>query len=43
MDIFANPNLSSVKQLLSESSLPISDITARHLKNFFGCGSEFRT
>ena len=39
MNIFANPKLSAVKQLLSESSLPIEDITARHLQHFFGCGS----
>ena len=39
MDIFANPDLSSVKQLLSDSSLPIEDITAQHLHHFFGCGS----
>jgi amino-acid N-acetyltransferase len=39
MDIFANPDESAVKQLLSESSLPISDITAHHLQHFFGCGS----
>jgi len=37
--IFANPDESSVKQLLSESSLPISDITTQHLQHFFGCGS----
>jgi amino-acid N-acetyltransferase len=39
MDIFANPDLSTVKQLLSESSLPIKDITAQHLQHFFGIGS----
>ena len=39
MKIFANPDESSVKQLLSESSLPISDITTQHLQHFFGCGS----
>ena len=39
MDIFANPNESAVKQLLSKSSLPITDITAQHLRHFFGCGS----
>jgi amino-acid N-acetyltransferase len=39
MDIFANPDLSTVKQLLSESSLPIEDLTAQHLQHFFGCGS----
>ena len=40
MDIFANPNESAVKQLLSESGLPIADITAQHLQHFFGCGSD---
>jgi amino-acid N-acetyltransferase len=39
MDIFANPDLSSVKQLLSESGLPIEDITAQHLQHFFGTAS----
>ncbi len=39
MDIFAKPNEDAVKQLLSESSLPIEDITAQHLQHFFGCGS----
>jgi amino-acid N-acetyltransferase len=38
MDIFANPDESSVKQLLSESNLPTADITAQHLMHFFGCG-----
>jgi amino-acid N-acetyltransferase len=40
MEIFANPNETSVKQLLSESKLPTGDITARHLTHFFGCGSD---
>jgi len=39
MDIFANPDEAAVKQLLSESGLPIEDITAQHLQDFFGCGS----
>jgi amino-acid N-acetyltransferase len=39
MNIFANPNESSVKRLLSESSLPIADITVQHLWHFFGYGS----
>jgi amino-acid N-acetyltransferase len=39
MDIFAKPNEAAVKQLLSESGLPIEDITAQHLQDFFGCGS----
>jgi len=38
MEIFANPNESSVKQLLSEANLPTADITAQHLTHFFGCG-----
>jgi amino-acid N-acetyltransferase len=39
MEISANPNGPAVKKLLSESGLPFEDITAQHLKNFFGCGS----
>ena len=39
MDIFAKPNEAAVKKLLSESGLPIEDITAQHLHHFFGCGS----
>ena len=39
MDILPNPDESSVKNLLSESGLPIEDITAQHLQHFFGCGS----
>ena len=39
MDIFTNPDESSVKHLLSESGLPIADITAKHMEHFFGCGS----
>ena len=39
MDIFANPNAFAAKQLLSESGLPVADITAQHLQDFFGCGS----
>ena len=39
MDIFTNPDESAVKQLLSESGLPIEDITSQHLRHFFGCGS----
>jgi amino-acid N-acetyltransferase len=39
MDIFAKPNEAAVKHLLSESGLPIEDITAQHLQDFFGCGS----
>jgi amino-acid N-acetyltransferase len=40
MDIFTNPDESSVKNLLSESGLPIADITAKHTEHFFGCGSD---
>jgi amino-acid N-acetyltransferase len=39
MDIFAKLNESGVKQLLSESGLPIEDITVQHLQHFFGFGS----
>jgi len=40
MNIFAKPNEAAVKQLLSESRLPIEDITKLHLQHFFGCGSD---
>jgi len=40
MHIFAKPNEAAVKQLLSESRLPIEDITKLHLHHFFGCGSD---
>lgn len=40
MDIFANPNESAAKQLLSASDLPVADITAQHMRHFFGCGSD---
>jgi amino-acid N-acetyltransferase len=39
MEIFANPDVSAVKRLLSESSLPIDDITAQPRQHFFGWGS----
>jgi amino-acid N-acetyltransferase len=39
MDIFPNPDESAVIKLLSESDLPIADITARNAVCFFGCGS----
>jgi amino-acid N-acetyltransferase len=42
MDIFANPNVSAAKQLLSESDLPVADITAQHMRHFFGCGSDLK-
>jgi amino-acid N-acetyltransferase len=40
MDIFNNPDEFSVKNLLSESGLPIADITAKHMEHFFGCDSD---
>jgi amino-acid N-acetyltransferase len=40
MAIFANPNESAAKQLLSEAGLPVADITAQHMRHFFGCGSD---
>ncbi len=40
MDIFANPNEAAAKQLLSASDLPVADITAQHMRHFFGCGSD---
>jgi amino-acid N-acetyltransferase len=39
VDISSNPNETAVKQLLSDSNLPTSDITAQHLQHFFACGS----
>ena len=39
MDILPNPDESSVRNRLSESGLPVEDITAQHLQHFFGCGS----
>jgi amino-acid N-acetyltransferase len=39
MNIFGKPSETAVKQLLSESGLPVEDITERHLQHFFGCGS----
>jgi N-acetylglutamate synthase-like GNAT family acetyltransferase len=42
MNIFRNPSVSAVKSLLAESDLPSSDLTADHLKHFFGCGPKER-
>ena len=42
MNIFTNPNESAVKQLLSESGLPMADITTQHLQHFFGCSSDLK-
>jgi amino-acid N-acetyltransferase len=42
MDIFANPDESAVKKLLSESDLPVADIAGQSLQHFFGCGSGLR-
>ncbi len=39
MNIFAKPSETAAKQLLSESGLPIEDITEQHLQHFFGYGS----
>ena len=38
MNTFAKPSETAAKQLLSESGLPIKDITAKHLQHFFSCG-----
>ncbi len=38
MNTFAKPSETAAKQLLSESGLPIEDITAKHLQHFFSCG-----
>jgi amino-acid N-acetyltransferase len=40
MNIFANPNASAAKQLLSAADLPVADIRAQHMRHFFGCGSD---
>ncbi len=42
MNIFRNPPESAVKNLLTESNLPSSDLTADHLEHFFGCGPKER-
>jgi amino-acid N-acetyltransferase len=39
VNIFARPNEAEVKQLLSESGLPIEDLTEQHMPHFFGCAS----
>jgi amino-acid N-acetyltransferase len=39
MNIFTHPDEAAVIKLLSDSGLPIEDITALHLQHFFGCGS----
>ncbi len=38
MEIFEKPNEAEVKELLSASGLPVSDIAAQHLDHFFGSG-----
>jgi amino-acid N-acetyltransferase len=40
MDVFTHLSESAVKRLLTESGLPTSDLTRRHLTHFFGCGSD---
>ena len=40
MNIFRHPPEPAVKKLLAESNLPSSDLTADHLRDFFGYGSE---
>ena len=39
MKIFSRPPETSVKRLLAESQLAVSDLTIEHLEHFFGCGS----
>jgi amino-acid N-acetyltransferase len=39
MDIIAHPSESAAKRLLVEAGLPAADITAKHLQDFFFCGS----
>jgi N-acetylglutamate synthase-like GNAT family acetyltransferase len=40
MNIFANPLLSAVNDLLARASLPASDLEQCKLSSFFGCESE---
>lgn len=39
MEIFSPPPEAAVKRLLAECGLPTADITAEHLKHFFGLGT----
>jgi amino-acid N-acetyltransferase len=39
MNIFRNPPESQVKSLLTESKLPMSDLSPNSLEHFFGCGA----
>jgi amino-acid N-acetyltransferase len=39
VNIFVHPNEAEVKRLLSESGLPIEDLTEQHMPHFFGCAS----
>ncbi len=39
MNIFRNPLGPQVKNLLTESQLPASDLSHKNLKHFFGCGT----
>lgn len=39
MNVFPQPPALAVTRLLTEAGLPSSDLSAVHLKNFFGCGS----
>ena len=38
LNVFRNPPESQVKHLLTEAKLPSSDLSARHLEHFWGCG-----
>jgi len=40
MDIFNHPSEDSVRRLLSASQLDCSDLTAEHLRHFFGSGTK---
>lgn len=36
--MFRNPGASQVRHLLTESKLPSSDLSSKHLEHFWGCG-----
>lgn len=40
MHIFRHPPEPQIRRLLNDCGLPTTDLTARHLKHFFSCGSE---
>jgi len=40
MHLFPRPPERQVRRLLAAAQLPADDLTAGHLENFFGCGTE---